>query len=118
MRGIATKDVPKAARLIRLSGIREEAKNMFDMIRNGKEFELTTDAGFDFLMSIICRFDDQRIADAFCDFVSGPLEISPEDVYEMDVLSLYDLILDWTKTISSERWRAFFTLLFKMIKAD
>lgn len=97
MRNLQTKDLFNLARLINKLDIKEEIKNI-DFKKSQEE------AGFDLIFIILNKANDKGIENAVYQFLSGPFEISEEEVSCLDPL---ELVKNLFEIASIDKWRAF-----------
>ena len=107
MRNLQTRDFFKAARLIKNLKIKDKIKNFTLEVGTDSKPE---EVGFDFLFMILGECSDTNAEKEIYSFLAGPLEIDPEEVEKMDFLELIEKVM---KVADIERWKSFFTQIFK-----
>lgn len=103
MRRLQTQDVFKAVRIITEIGLKEDLKKI---VKESDGKELTAkDAGVDIVFMMLERASGKKAEQAVYDFLSGPFEVTADEVRTMPVLELMDGI----KTCEDmENWKTFF----------
>lgn len=107
MRNLQTRDFFKAARLIKKLGIKDKIKKFSLEVGTNQKPE---EVGFDFLFMLLGECADSAAEKEIYSFLAGPLEVEPEVVEKMDFLELIQEIM---KVADVERWKSFFTQIFK-----
>ena len=85
MRKIKTFDVFKLARIIKLSGAKDELSTA---LRATQEPGGASGAGIELLMTLVIACADQQIEDAFYDLVGDIAEEKPDKIKNMDLEEL------------------------------
>ena len=65
------------------------------------------EAGFDLIFTVIEKFAEKNSEPALYNFLSGPLEIDPEEVGKVELFTLVENILE---IADIEKWKAFLKL--------
>lgn len=111
MRKLNTDDLLNLAALIRKTGIKEELSNQFKSLMNGDKKALNAqNDGIEILFAIITAFGKEGAKEAFYQFLSGPFEMSEEEIANNDPIDTLNKI----KEIASlNEWLGFFKLAAK-----
>lgn len=115
MRKLQSQDVFAAARLLKHA----EVKQVLAEVALKKPAELKKDlrkVGFDILIDMIANISKPEAEKAFYEFLSGPLELKPEEIKKMDLLELINMIKEFISFIDSEEWKGFFRYLRSLMK--
>lgn len=107
MRKLQTHDVFKALRLIRIAGIKEEFEKVARLMQENKQIDASS-IGYSVIFGCLEKVSGTEGENAFYDLISGPLEVSPKDVREMDPMDLIKAIEGLKEVISVEEWTNFF----------
>ena len=92
MRNLNTADLFKAVRVIKTSGLREELKPLLDKAADGKAD--VKNVGIDAIMTVVGTLAENGVERAMYEWLSGPFEMDPEEVAQLDVIDLCDKI-EW-----------------------
>lgn len=84
MRKLNTTDVFAALRVIRAANLREELKPLLKRAADGSAN--IEDVGIDGIMSALEMLAEKKAERAIYEVLSGPLEISPDEVGALDIL--------------------------------
>ena len=107
MRRLKTKDVFAAMRLVKEAGLRDEVKRIALLVRQNKKLKIE-DVGSDFIIGAfegLCSAGAEKKAYIF---LSGPFEMEPEEIENMDFMELTKKLKEFSKIESKEEWKAFF----------
>lgn len=104
MRKLNTSDVFSLARLIKEIGIKEDIKKLSTSVNENTDIK---EAGFDLIFTVIEKFAEKNSEPALYNFLSGPLEIDPEEVGKVELFTLVENILE---IADIEKWKAFLKL--------
>lgn len=107
MRKLETRDVFAFARLIKQVHLKEELKTLFSQQSESRD-EL--EVGLNLLLSLIELFAEKEAEQLFYEFLSGPFELSPEEVSSME---LFELIAKVKEIAEWDKWRHFLTLAIR-----
>lgn len=102
MRQLNTGDLFKAARLIRKMGIKEDLKKFAEGINADQKQE---EVGIDLLILIFERATDESSEQLIYEFLSGPFEVTPDVVKEMELFTLVESLFE---VADIEKWKGFF----------
>lgn len=84
MRKLNTSDIFAALRLIRAANLREEIKPLLKRVSEGSAS--VEDVGIDGIISALEMLAEKKAERAIYEVLSGPLEISPDEVGALDIL--------------------------------
>lgn len=84
MRKLNTTDVFAALRVIRAANLRDELKPLLKRAADGNAS--IEDVGIDGIMSALEMLAEKKAERAIYEVLSGPLEISPDEVGALDIL--------------------------------
>lgn len=104
MRKLNTSDVFSLARLIKEIGIKEDIKKLSTSVNENTDVK---EAGFDLIFTVIEKFAEKNSEPDLYNFLSGPLEIDPEEVGKVELFTLVENILE---IADIEKWKAFLKL--------
>lgn len=110
MRKLKSTDIFKALRLVQASELKEELKPLIKKFAAG-ESEIE-DIGFEGILTIISVFSEPKSEKSFYEFLSGPFEMTPEEVANLDI---DELINKLEKLKEENNLKAFFTYLQGLI---
>lgn len=83
MRGLKTKDIRPALKLVKIMNLGEEIKNIAEKAND------IGSAGVEIIGLILSRYADTESAEkAFMEFLSGPFEMSVDEVLELEIEEL------------------------------
>lgn len=108
MRKLNTSDVFSLARLIKEIGIKEDIKKLSTSVNENTDVK---EAGFDLIFTVIEKFAEKNSEPALYNFLSGPLEIDPEEVGKVELFTLVENILE---IADIEKWKAFLKLAVRL----
>ena len=111
MKSFTANDLFKAMRLVKHSGVREDIKSILSGIADGKDVDLEK-VGLDAIMSAVFAFAEEGIQNELYELLSGPWEMSVEEIGTMSLTALCEKIKE---TVKSEDLRSFFTELSALI---
>lgn len=107
MRKLQTSDVFAAMRVLKKSNIREELKGFIKKI-NESGIASVEDVGIDGILYTLEIFSENKCETALYEVLSGPFEVTAEDVGKMELEQLIENL----QTLSKENnLKSFFTLL-------
>jgi tRNA A22 N-methylase len=110
MRKLKTPDVFNAFRMIKKANLREEIKPILKQVANS---ELTIeDMGIDGILGVIEILTENKSEKAFYEVLTGPFEMTVEEVEELDLMVFVDNLEALAKENDLKR---FFTLLAGLI---
>lgn len=115
MRKLQSYDVFAAARLLKHA----EVKQVLAEVALKKPAELKKDlrkVGFDILIDMVANISKPEAEKAFYEFLSGPLELKPEEIRTMDLLELINMIKEFISFVDTEEWKGFFSSLQSILK--
>ena len=106
MRKINTDDLLNLAALVRATGIKEELSKQFKSLIKGKKVVINQDEdGIEIIFAIISAFGKDGAKEAFYKFLSGPFEMTPEEIANNDPVDTLNKI---KQTASLNEWISFF----------
>ena len=71
--------------------------------------------GAELILDILANCGTESAEAAFYKFLSAPLEKTPEELRDMDLLQFAEMIKEYAEFVNIEDWRAFFTSLESLI---
>lgn len=107
MRKIQTQDVFKLARIIRLSGAKDE---LTEALKASTSSELRSSAGLDLMMSLISACGNEEVENALYDLIGNIAEAKAGEIKTMDLDDLGTLLKDISEQNNLSR---FFDLAVK-----
>lgn len=107
MRRLKSCDVFTAMRLIKAAGVKEEFERVALYVRQAGKLNVN-ELGAELIFSVIEGLASAGAEQKFYEFVSGPLEMSAEEVKEMELFDLIDMIKSYKDVEDPERLKAFF----------
>lgn len=107
MRKLNTSDVFAFTRMVTEIGLKEEIKDITSKITNETD---TRTLGLDVIFKMVEKFSEVNSEKALYEFLSGPLEVSKEEVGTMD---LFDLVDNLMQIADVEKWRTFLKLAIR-----
>lgn len=110
MQKIKTADLFKAARLVQKSNMKEELKPIIKIAAS--ESVDVADLGIEGMLTIIETLSQKNMEDAIYDLLSGPFEMTPEDVGNMELEELAEKLEVLAK---ENNLKGFFTHLSSLI---
>ena len=122
MRNLNGHDVFMALKVLQKIGVKDELVALANHINeqyNGSGQNTAKNAqevGARLIFGVLANCGDEAAEKAFFAFLAGPLETTPEELQERDVLETCEEVTRYIETIDRERWRAFFTSLSAAIK--
>ena len=118
MRTLKTTDVFGAMRVVKAAGVKEEIKRIALEWDNKKNITEDTqrEVGAELIFSVIDGLSDKKSEILMYEFLSGPFEMEPEEIGNLDLTELIDKIKELGKLESPEGWKAFFKSLGDLIK--
>ena len=90
VRSLATNDLFKAVRTIKASGLREDIKPLLQRASEGNAD--VQSIGIDAIMTVIGVMAEKNVEEDLYDFLSGPFEMEPGVIAQMNILDLCDHI--------------------------
>ena len=107
MRKINTHDTFTLMRLIKKTGLKDKLKGIAEKASKGDLNQF--DAGYDLIVDLFISVGDTE--EDLLSFMSGPLEVSAEELKEKDLIEMVELLKDLVEFHSSDDWKAFFSSL-------
>lgn len=106
MRKLNTDDILNLAALIRKTGIKEDLEKQFKDLASGKKKALDAENdGIEIIFAIISAFGKEGAKEAFYKFLSGPLEMTEDEIATSNPIETLEKI----KQIASlSEWMSFF----------
>lgn len=112
MRNFITADLFAAGRIISELNVKEELRAV---CQKSDTIADVWAAGYDLIYLLFEKAVTKKNESLIYEFLAGVMEITPEEVARYDLL---DLIEELTKGENAEKWKAFFTRLARLIKAQ
>lgn len=117
MRQLKSTDIFAALRVVKEIGIKEEMKEFAQALQKGSVSEKTQrEIGAELIFGILGNAGSPSAENAVFRFLSGPMEISVEELRDMDALDFAKQIGEFVTSIDIEAWKAFFTSLVGQMK--
>ena len=110
MRNLLTADLFKAVRVIKTSGLKEEVRPLLKKAADGNAD--VQNVGIEAIMTIVGSLAEIGVEKGLYDFLSGPFEMDPEEIAQMDIVDLCKNI-EWLWTEGN--LRPFFGQLSNLI---
>lgn len=104
MRKLQTRDTFALARLIKEVDLKTE---LTAFASSGKVYKNDLDFGMDLLFTLINKFTDKEAEHLFYEFLTGPFELTADEVGSMD---LFDLVTGLKEIADWEKWQSFLKL--------
>lgn len=111
MRNLQTKDIFSLARILKKANVQEVMQNIYK--NTEVKEENAREVGMKVIFDVIGRCIEEDCEDAIYKFLSGPLELSPKEVAEMDPEKLIDSILE---IANAEQWKSFLSKASQLMK--
>lgn len=112
MRKLNTLDLVKASRVVKALKIDNEIKTLAIKVQNGKIFGNDAEQlGIELLFAVIGNLGSSESEEKLFEFLSGPFEITPEQVGELEILEMANKFVELIKMEDQEAWRSFFKQL-------
>jgi len=109
MRKLQTSDIFNTLRLIKKANLKEEIKPILQMASEG---DLNVkEVGINGILGVLEILSEKKAEHAIYEVLAGPFEITPEQVEQMDILTLTENI---ETLIGENDLKRFFTLLAGM----
>jgi len=119
MRNLKSTDLFAALRITKEIGVKQELKDFAAALASGKiNAKTQREMGAELIFGLLGNCGTEAAERAFYDFLSGPLEISTQELREMDLLAFMEKIRDFVEYIDVEAWRAFFQSLASLMKSQ
>lgn len=112
MRNFITADLFAAGRIIAELGIKEELRAV---CQKSDDITDVWAAGYDLIYLLFEKAVTKNNEKLVYEFLAGVMEITPEEVAKYDLL---DMIEELTAGENAEKWKAFFTKVARLIKAQ
>lgn len=117
MRTLKSKDLFAALRVVKEVGIKDEMRKMAELLKSGKITKKEqTEIGIEVMMQILANCGTESAETAFFEFLSSPMEISIEDLREMDLNIFAEKIKEFVQMVDIDHWKGFFTSLAELIR--
>ena len=117
MRQFKSTDLFAALRVTKEIGVKQELKDFANALANGKISAKTQrEMGAELIFGLLGNCGSEGAEKAFVDFLAGPLEMTADELREMDLLVFMEKIKDFVEFIDMEAWKSFFTSLVDLIK--
>lgn len=117
MRTLKSTDLFAGLRVVKAIGVKEEMKEFAQALADGAVTAKTQrEMGVELMLGILANCGDKAAEKAFYEFLSAPMEISVEELQEMDLIKFAEAIKELVEYIDMEAWKAFFTSLADLMK--
>lgn len=110
MRKLKTKDVPVLCRCIKKLGVKEKFRNIAQQADSIKD---VWTVGFDIVWDLFDTATEQKGENIIYEFLSGPFEMTPEQVADLD---LEDLISNLQTLAQENNLKVFFKNAAELMK--
>lgn len=110
MRNLQTKDIFIMSRLIMSLNLKEELKNIASKVDKNSDIN---SVGYEVFFTILGKCTDASSEKKIYEFLSGPLEIKPEEVETMDLLDLLEKLME---VANLDKWKLFLSKASQLIK--
>ena len=110
MRKINTQDVFEAMRLIQKSGLKEKLVPVIKSV--AESGTAVVDTGIIGMLSTIEVFSENRCEQMIYEWLSGPFEVMPQEIAEMDLGTLADMLEELGEGSDVKR---FFSVLQRLL---
>lgn len=115
MRKLKSPDVFSAFRLIKEAGMRNEVQRIALMVQQNKKVKIE-ELGVDFLLGCLEGLAEKKAEQKFYEFLSGPAEMSIEEIKDLSALELIELLKKFKDVEDVEGWRSFFKSLGSLMR--
>ena len=112
MRSLRNKDLFTFVRMVKNAGISDEIKKLVLSINNLKDVNVES-FGYDILFTVFEAAADNNNEQAVYEFLSGPFEMTTEEIADMDLTDTYEAL---NKIADVEKWKSFFSSAAKLTK--
>lgn len=90
MRNLVTADLFKAVRTIKASGLKEEVRPLLKMAAEGQAD--VQNVGIEAIMTVVGALAESGVERSLYELLSGPFEMDPSEVAQLDILELCEKI--------------------------
>lgn len=112
MRGLETRDVFTAARLLTKIGIREEIRDVARKAEENKGKTIKADMGFDLLFGILEKATQEECEVYIYKFIADLFECDWEEVRSMNPVTMFKKL---EEVANIEEWKDFFGYVKRLI---
>lgn len=113
MRGLETRDIFSACRLLVKIGVREEIREVAMKSEESKMKKVKADMGFDLLFGIIEKATQEKAEEEIYKFIASLFECDWESVRSMDPVEMLDKL---EQVADLEKWKNFFKRVAALMK--
>lgn len=113
MRGLETRDIFSACRLISKIGVREEIREVALRAEENKTKRVKADMGFDLLFGILEKATQENAEQEIYKFIADLFGCTWEEVRAMDPVDLLDKL---EEVANIEKWKNFFKRVAALMK--
>lgn len=110
MRNLQTKDIFSMSRLIISLDLKGEIKKIADKVDKSSDIN---SIGYEVFFTVLGKCTDESAEKKVYEFLSGPLEVKPEEVAEIDPLDLVEKVM---QVASIDKWKLFLSKASQLIK--
>lgn len=116
MRKLITRDVPAFARVLTEAGIRAEVRAMAERVKESGGTLKAEDVGWEIILAALEKLSGKRSEALMYEALSGPLEIGPEEIANMDLDVFGETLAKWYREYTNpETVRHFFGQLSRLM---
>ena len=116
MRKLKTSDVPAFVRVLTEAGIRSEVREIAEQVKAAGGNVQANDIGWNFILLTLERLSGKRAESMLYEFIAGPLELTPEEVADMDLEVFADNVVKWYKDCTNpDTVRRFFASVSRLM---
>lgn len=116
MRKLENHDLFLFLRVANTVGIKEEVLKIANEVKKNGKNVTAESVGVDFIFNLLAKCGDPTAEKTIYEFLSGILEVSVDELYHGDPLTLMKQLKEYTSLIEVEEWKAFFTSLVGLMK--
>lgn len=113
MRGLETRDLFSACRLLMKIGVREEIREVARKAEENKDKMIKTDMGFDLLFGIIEKATQEKAEEEIYKFIADLFGCEWESVRSMNPVEMLDKL---EQVADLENWKSFFKRVAALMK--
>lgn len=118
MRKLKSTDLFAALRVVRAIGIKEEVVALATTLNAQKGGKTQEEVGTELILGLLANCGEKGAENAFYEFLSGPTEIAPEELREMDLMAFANLVKELVVSVDIEAWKDFFHSLVAALKLN
>ena len=117
MRALKSTDLFAALRVVKEIGVKDEMKQFAQAINQGRMSEKTQrELGLELIFGLLANCGTEAAEKAFFAFLSGPMEMTVQELREMDLDVFADKVKEFIASVDIEHWRSFFSSLADLMK--